>query len=402
MILGKSALLRKIDPELMKPMRAMSNEKVGVIIYSRADCRGNCKEKLEKLGVQVKYNLPLIDGYAFDVPYNQLMDLASLRDVKYIASDISVKTLMHIASRTVGTDKISNLGLTGKGIGIAFIDTGIYPHPDFLSPKNRIVAFKDFVKGKELPYDDNGHGTFVAGVAAGNGYSSRGKYRGIAPEANIIALKSMDREGGGSASDILAAMQWIADHQKEYNIRVLSLSLGTEVKRISSNDPLVRGVEALWEKGITVVVAAGNSGPKSGTITSPGISSKVITVGALDDKRTPSIDDDTIAKFSSRGPVGRMHKPDVVAPGVDIVSVKSDVEYEAGARIRPMATSYTTMSGTSMATPIVGGAAVLMLEKHPDWKPDQIKEALLKNATSIVKDPDAEGRGLINLEKCLK
>src|SRR5699024_3624198 len=117
-------------------------------------------------------------------------------------------------------------------------------------------------------------------------------------------------------SNILAAIQWVADHQKEYNIRVLSMSLGTEPKKLSGNDAMVKGVEALWDRGITVVVAAGNSGPEPSTITSPGISPKVITVGAVDDKRTADISDDTIADFSSRGPVGSRTKPDVVAPGV--------------------------------------------------------------------------------------
>src|SRR5690606_29893474 len=137
---------------------------------------------------------------------------------------------------------------------------------------------------------------------------------------------------------------------------------------------------------------------KSGTITSPGVSSKIITVGAADDRRTVDISDDVIADFSSRGPVNNRIKPDVVAPGVNVVSVKSDTEYQSGQRLRALASSYTTMSGTSVATPIVAGSAALLLEKNPSWTPDKIKEALMNNAISIDGDPNSEGKGIINLE----
>ena len=165
---------------------------------------------------------------------------------------------------------------------------------------------------------------------------------------------------------------------------------------------MIRGVEALWDRGITVVVAAGNSGPQSSTITSPGVSAKVITVGAVDDKRTPDISDDTIAEFSSRGPVGMRTKPDIVAPGVKVVSANTDKEYKPGQRNILSSVPYTSMSGTSVATPIVSGSVALLLEKHPSWSPNQIKEALMDNATSIVQDGNAEGRGIIDLERIIR
>lgn len=386
----------------MKQMTTLSDQNVTIILHSDANYSERCRDILMKMGVKIKYELPLIDSYCVEVPYEKLADLAALHQVKYLGADITVKSQMDIASQEVKAHILNKSGYTGKGIGIAIIDTGLYPHGDFIRPNNRIKFFKDFVDNKESPYDDNGHGTFIAGVAAGSGYLSKGKYQGIAPGADIIALKALDKKGSGHTSDILAAMQWVADYHEKYNIRVLSLSLGTEAKRISGIDAMVRAAEALWDKGLTVIVAAGNSGPKSGTITSPGISSKIITVGAADDKRTVDISDDVIAEFSSRGPVSNRIKPDVVAPGVNIISVKCDVEYQSGQRIRYLATPYTTMSGTSVATPIVSGSAALLLEKYPSWTPDQIKEALMNNAVSIDGNPNAEGKGIINLEKFIQ
>jgi serine protease AprX len=401
MLFRNQSIRKKIDPDLINSMRAMGNEKATVILYSSDGCQEDCRRTLERLEGKIKYELPLIQGYSVEIPYRRLTDLAALHVVKYIAADAKVKAQMDIAAKEIKADVVNRSGYTGKGMNIAIIDTGIFPHSDFRFPESRIIAFKDFVNKKKEPYDDNGHGTFVAGVAAGSGYLSRGKYKGVAPEAKIIALKSLDEEGGGSSSDILAAMQWVSDHRKEYNIHVLSLSLGSEVKRISSNDALVKGVEALWDQGITVVVAAGNSGPGAGTITSPGISQKAITVGAVDDKRTVDISDDEIADFSSRGPVGRRIKPDIVAPGVDIVSVKNDPDYSAGSWVRPMAIPYTTMSGTSVATPLVAGAALLLLQKNPQWTPDQVKSALMNHAINMKKDPNAQGKGIIDIQKCL-
>lgn len=386
----------------MKTMNAMSDQTVSIILHSYGDCNDRCEEILESLGAEVKYEYPLIDSFSVEIPQSKLIELASARYVKYIAADASVTAQMDIAAQEVKANVLNNSGYKGKGIGIAIIDTGIYPHVDFLRPTNRIKAFKDFVGKKELPYDDNGHGSFVAGVAAGNGYMSRGKYQGIASEADIIAIKALNKDGSGNTSDILAAIQWVADHQNENKIKVLSMSLGTDAKRLSSNDAMVKGIEALWNRGITVVVAAGNSGPKPSTITSPGISPKVITVGAVDDKRTPDISDDTIADFSSRGPVGMRVKPDVVAPGVKVVSVNSDKDYKSGQRNMISSIPYTTMSGTSVATPVVSGSAVLLLEKYPSWTPNQVKEAFMDNAVPIIKNNNAEGRGIIDLERTIR
>ncbi|MGI5877322.1 MAG: S8 family peptidase [Christensenellales bacterium] len=369
-----------------------------VILYAKDYAQ--CRRRLEQLGVHVLRELPIISGYVVDVPGNAVIRLAECQGVSYIAADVETEIQMNVASRVVAADKLHRKRITGKGVCIAIIDTGIYPHYDFLRPTNRIKAFVDLTdeKGKQEPYDDNGHGTFVAGVAAGNGFQSRGKYQGIAPEADIVVIRAMNKNGRGSTGNVLAAMQWIADNKDRYGIKVLSLSLGSAASNLQRDDAMIRGAEALWDMGITVVVAAGNNGPESQTITVPGVSNKIITVGALDDRRTIVIDDDGIADFSSRGPVGRRIKPDLVAPGVKVQSVKSDLEYRPGGRIRSGIPQYARMSGTSVATPIVAGIVALLLQQRPDMTPDQVKKWLLDHTVPITRDEMAEGKGLIRCE----
>ena len=141
---------------------------------------------------------------------------------------------------------------TGKGIGVALLDTGIYPHMDF---GDRIYAFADFISYRKLPYDDNGHGTCVAGILGGSGEASMGKYKGMAPGCSLIGLKVLDRFGNGNKEDILAAFQWLMNHREEYRIRVVNISVGTTYRTRNDKDVLVRGVEQLWDQGLVVVAS---------------------------------------------------------------------------------------------------------------------------------------------------
>ena len=156
---------------------------------------------------------------------------------------------------------------TGKGIGVAILDTGIYPHIDFDS---RICAFVDFILNKKMAYDDNGHGTCVAGILAGSGAASMGKYKGAAPGCHLVALKVLDRFGNGNKEDVLKAFEWILCNRQRYNIRIVNISVGTTYRTRSEQDVLVKGVEKLWDEGLVVVAAAGNQGPDPGSVTAPG------------------------------------------------------------------------------------------------------------------------------------
>ncbi|HML35974.1 MAG TPA: S8 family peptidase, partial [Bacillota bacterium] len=254
---------------------------------------------------------------------------------------------------------------------------------------NRITAFKDLLAHKEMPYDDDGHGTHVAGIIAGNGYTSC-KYTGTAPCADIISIKALDESGNGSESDILAAMQWIVNNGQFYNIRVINLSLGIKVESPYLDDPLIKGANAAVRYGYSVITAAGNNGPGKCTINSPGISPLVITVGAAD--LTQDDGEARVASFSSRGPTftGEI-KPDLVAPGVDICSL--DGKNPKG---------YAVQSGTSMAAPVVSGVAACLYAMRPDLSPAQVKHLLTQDALPLKKeDRYAQGRGLLNYKMFL-
>ncbi|MFR4987046.1 MAG: S8 family peptidase [Lachnospirales bacterium] len=305
---------------------------------------------------------------------------------------------MDTARKTVNANIVQENGYTGKGIGIAILDTGISPNNDFLYPQNRILAFKDFINNKAKPYDDNGHGTHVAGIAGGSGINSNGKYRGIAPDCNFIGVKVLNNEGKGNASDVLAGLQWVMDNKEKYNIKVANLSIGTS--NTSSNDPLVKAVENMWDSGVIITIAAGNDGPKKHTISSPAISRKVITIGASDDNITANVWGNNLINFSGRGPTLEcIVKPDILAPGVNIISCLSNSVSKQSNEI--VDKNYFSLSGTSMSTPIVSGAIALLLEKYKDLKPDDVKLMLKKCCKNLHLPKNQQGWGLLDVYKLL-
>ncbi len=271
------------------------------------------------------------------------------------------------------------LSYTGKGVGVAVLDTGIFPHMDF---RNRIRAFADFVAYKSMPYDDNGHGTHVAGILAGDGTASMGKYKGVAPGCGLVALKVLDRFGNGSRDQVLRAFRWILDHREQHRIRIVNISVGTTCRSVSDQDVLIQGVEKLWDEGLVVVAAAGNQGPKPGSVTAPGSSRKVITVGSSDmlTGRTA---------VSGCGPTAEcVCKPDLVAPGNHIVSCAPGT-----------ANTYGLKSGTSMSTPLVSGAIALMLEKDPLLTNVEIKMLLRESTDDMGLPRNRQGWGKFNFHK---
>ena len=271
---------------------------------------------------------------------------------------------------------------TGKGIGVCILDTGIYEHIDFTG---RIWAFYDFLAFKRRPYDDNGHGTHVAGLVAGDGTASMGKYRGAAPGCGIISLKVLDRYGTGSQDDVLRALRWIRENRQQYRIRVVNISVGTTCNSKRNHARLLESVEQLWDEGVVVVTAAGNQGPRPGSITAPGSSKKVITVGSSDllDGRSA---------ISGRGPTAEcVCKPDIVAPGNKIMSCVPGKPY-----------SYGVKSGTSMSTPLVTGAIACALEKNPALTNTDIKTMLMNSADDMGLPQNLQGWGKFNRRKFLK
>ncbi|MFE3830371.1 S8 family serine peptidase [Streptomyces sp. NPDC059092] len=284
----------------------------------------------------------------------------------------------------IGAPTAWEAGYTGEGVKIAVLDTGVdETHPDLAGVE---IAQRNF-SDEDTPEDRHGHGTHVASIAAGSGAKSGGTYKGVAPGAKILDAKVLEGFGGGYESSIIAGMQWAADQGAD--IANMSLSLGDTAE----TDPMEEAVERLSEEtGILFVAAAGNSGPDPETVGSPGSTQAALTVGAVDR-------DDRIASFSSTGPTadGSL-KPDITAPGVNIVAARSATGWMG----KPAADGYVSASGTSMAAPHVAGSAAIVAQRHPDWSGARIKQALTSSAKSGAGlTPYQQGTGRTDLVKAL-
>ncbi len=279
-------------------------------------------------------------------------------------------------------------------IAVAILDTGIGRHPDF---ENRVVAFADFVNGRLASYDDSGHGTHVAGCVGGNGYASHGLYRGMAPACRFCIGKVLDQNGEGCIESMYRGLMWVLENRKRYQIRVLNVSLGIgtsgEMERMGE---LVELLDAAWEQGLVVVCAAGNNGPKEGTISPLGTSRRVITVGCHDGGYFGARRG-LCENYSGRGSRNMLYrKPDVVAPGTDIISC--NIQWKGNDRIG-YRNAYTKKSGTSMATPVVSGAAALFMQKYPQADNEQVKRRMIYSAHDIGDAWNKQGWGMLDVEK---
>ncbi|PRX99410.1 S8 family serine peptidase [Allonocardiopsis opalescens] len=280
----------------------------------------------------------------------------------------------------VGAPAAWAAGYTGAGVTVAVLDTGAdTEHPDLAG---RIGAVENFSDAEDA-LDRDGHGTHVAATVAGTGAGSGGARSGVAPDAQLIIGKVLNDWGEGTESGIIAGMEWAAQRAE-----VVNMSLGSS-EPSDGTDPMSLALDALTEEhGTLFVVAAGNSGPLSGTIGSPGAAARALTVGAVDGS-------DALAEFSSRGPLpgGGVPKPDLSAPGVDIVAARA-----AGTTMgEPVDELYTAASGTSMATPHVAGAAAVLAQRHPDWTPQQLTNALVGSADELAGDAFDTGSGRLDL-----
>lgn len=416
--------MRKLDDELFYMVRTLQRESLCVQIIVFVKEFEKALDLFNSKQYKVKAIFPFINAVCIEIELDKLNDLVKINNVVFVASQTNVFAQSVIAKSIINVEQFYNENIFGANVTVAVIDTGIRPHLDFVYPNNRIVKFvdlfgqnetlregealksgsfftvgtnsmnalekveraNDFVTDRQLPYDDNGHGTFVAGLVGGNGTMSGHKYCGFAPRCNIIAIKALDKNGQSTSVEMLQAMQWVYDNKNLYNIDVVCMSFGAVPT--SKNDPLMKGAEQLWNSGIIVVAAGGNSGPEKQTIKSPGASRKIITVGSLDDARNEyeqfNKEKFKIADFSSRGPAFEFYKPDLIVSGVNLVSCG-------------LTSDYTQMSGTSVSAPIVAGICALLLEKYnKQITPNQVKSLLRNFCTPLVKDRNAEGFGYLN------
>lgn len=312
---------------------------------------------------------------------------------------------MERARQIVGAKWAHDRHIFGAGIGVAILDTGISTHPDFIEGGSRIAAFYDTLHSRKSPYDDGGHGTHVAGIIGGSGYASAGRFMGIAPLCRFICVKVLNYKGDGNIPNVLTGIDWVIKNKDALGIRILNISVGTNKGPYTNEDlKLLAAVDKAWDAGLVVVAAAGNNGPASGSISIPGSSRKIITVGASDDNVSIRTSTGHTSCYSGRGPTGAcILKPDIVAPGSNIISCRSTnlpplprMKYTGA-----YSAYYTVKSGTSMATPVVSGAIALLLSKEPHLTNKQVKMRLHDRAVDMGLPKNQQGWGLLSIERLL-
>jgi serine protease AprX len=421
--LAKSGNSDKLDKPLSERAGKSGWSRVIVMLKPGVDPSSEVK----RLGGKLGRKLGLINGLVIDLPNGVIRQLAESPVVESLHYDRPTGGEMNRVAVTVGARAAQiEYGYTGAGVGIAVIDSGITAWHDDLTysgsssqvrVKNgqRVAAFVDFVNGRTAQYDDNGHGTHVAGIIAGNGKDSFGTRAGIAPAAHLVGLKVLDDRGRGVISNVIAALDWTVANKAAYNVRVVNLSVGAAVTESYKTDPLALAAKRAVDAGIVVVTAAGNLGKNAngqlqyGGITAPGNAPWVLTVGAYSHEGTVMRTDDVMAGYSSRGPtaVDFESKPDVVAPGTGIVSLAdpsstmyySKAEYLLNGTLFSSTKPYLSLTGTSMASPVVAGSVALMLQANPSLTPNMVK-AILQYTAQVYAGYNAltQGAGFLNTQ----
>jgi serine protease AprX len=408
-----AAKTEKLAPELRNQR---DGHTVNVIVQYKAQPTADDHRRLATHGARHNGDLSLIHGMMVSVPANRVNRLSDDPSVKFISPDRRLGGYLTNTAPAINAPYAWSLGLSGIGIGVAVIDSGMVDKKNGSVKKSdlnksgtgdsRIVYSQSWVNDGLGTADGFGHGTHVAGIIGGSDYNSTGDvltFKGIAPNVQLINLRVLDRNGSGTDSSVIAAIDTAIQLKSKYNIRVINLSLGRPVYESYTLDPLCQAVEAAYQAGIVVVVSAGNDGRDNsagtngyGTITAPANDPYVITVGAMKSMGTPTRADDQIATYSSKGPTAIDHiaKPDLVAPGNLVVSIIENASstlattypqnaiplsyYVTGGSTA--ASSYFALSGTSMAAPAVSGAVALLLQQNSKLTPDQVKARLMKTA----------------------
>ena len=405
--------------------------RVRVLVRSRGAVTSALRHQVGRQVDVMGRTFPRMGVMVIEATPAQLAALAKNPNVISLSPDRPVRTsaALDVNPRSVGADlggQSSHIDsrLDGRGSNIAVLDSGVAPVDD-IAPK--LVDFVDFVGGATTPYDDYGHGTHVAGIIAGNGFASNQAgatktYKGIAPGAGIVGVKVLDANGNGNVSDVIAAIDWCIAHKDSDNIKVINLSLNTGVHESYTTDPLCQAAERAVAAGIVVVAAAGNWGGAYGMIGAPANDPAVIAVGASNNRGTVGRADDVITTYSSRGPTRFDFgiKPDIIAPGNRVVSLRSPgstidtahpgaiVPTSAYTTDTDATSAYTTLSGTSMAAPSVAAAAAIALQANRNLTPGGVKAALMYSAqlltgydpvkgTTGIYDPLTQGAGELNV-----
>lgn len=371
---------------------------VQVVVVSRD--AGEAAQLTRSVGGEVTNVLPIVDGVSASVPESRLPLLESRATV---VADRLIRMqgasygdeLETAFPHEVGAVDLWRDGVTGDGVTVAIVDTGVAEVPDLA---DRVVATANFTS-EQTHADTYGHGTFQAGLIAGTGASSGGRYVGVAPEADLLSVKVAGEDGSTSLGRVLAGIQLVDSAAERFGVRVMLLAIDSESPLPPDLDPLSWALRQVWSHGVVVVVPAGNGGPDEGSIASPGEDPWLLTAGSVDDLGTPDVDDDVVPDSSARGPTRwGAEKPEVAAPGEHLVSVRapgSTIDRENQSAV--VGDDYFKGSGTSMSAAVTAGAAALVLAKRPELSPDEVKALLQATATGIAAgDANSVGAGVVD------
>jgi serine protease AprX len=382
-----------VSDVLAERVRGGGPDKIDVIVTFRTPPGHLERSEVARLGGRVKHEFESIPGIALSLPAKAVEQLARRPNVEWVTLDMPVQ-LHGKPSKDGGGDP----GGT---------DGGGSPADSHSDLDSRVKHAVNFVANDNFTGDKWGHGTHVAGIIAGSGASSkRALYQGLAPGAEIVDVRVLEQAGSGFTSDVIAGVDWVIANKDAHGIRVLNMSLGHTIVESVATDPLVLAVEQAWEAGIVVVVSAGNLGRDGySTITSPGNSPRVITVGSMTDYGNKDKSDDIVSTYSSRGPTLGDHyvKPDLLATGNKVVSLRSPGSaLDLALPENRVDSAYFMLSGTSMAAPKVAATVALMLEQDPSLPPDTVKARLMRSAYKpTIGDVFSTGAGLLNIAGAL-
>ena len=412
-----SSSIQKLGPLAKGRLKQLENRSTVIVETTDSASLESIGSVIEGAGGRVRRKLTGMNAKVVELPNAALLTLSDNPHVKRISLDRKTVAARDRTTITIGATAIRDtLGYDGSGIGVAIIDSGITSwHDDLtgLGGGQRVTRFVDVVNGRETAYDEYGHGTHVAGIIAGNGFDSGGRRTGVAPGASLIVLNVLDSQGQGRISDVIAALDYVVANKDALNIRIVNLSIAAGVYESYDTDPLTLATKRAVDAGIVVVVAAGNNGrgptgrDQYGGVAAPGNAPWVITVGSSSHMGTSNRGDDVMAVFSSRGPSAINHaaKPDLVAPGVGIESLSDPnsafyttrAAYLLDGTVPTTYLPYLSLSGTSMAAPVVSGTVALMLQSNPTLTPNAVK-AILEYTSQIYPayDPLTEGAGFLN------
>ncbi|MBA5851702.1 S8 family serine peptidase [Clostridium sp. cel8] len=393
------SIKNKLEPNLRLALNKGYYKNYRVIILC-SSLMQNIEKKIASYGGKILNSISYINCIYAITSTHVLNRLIEFPEVKYITWDIKANLC---GKNVLSANKIYShikCKFTGKNVCVGIIDSGIYPHPDFLSEKNRIKKFIDLVNNLKYPYDDNGHGTFMSGIIASNGKSSNRSYCGIAPDCSIYSIKAFNSLGYGYIGDILLGTQILIEESKDINLKVICLPF-----EINSRDNFILSLfQKLFniaaKNNIAVVVPSGNNGNEKYSIQGISTLKNCITVGGID----TSSHEIKLYEYSSSGPFFKTQKPDIVAACVDIVSTNSNINYVSernGKKLYPtsLKTPYTTYTGTSCAASYISGICSLLYESNPDLNFNDLI-SLLKISCKLLNLPKwCQGFGMIDFEK---